>query len=152
MLVKIEPESLSLTKECAEAFFNESKIPGALHFEYWKKRWNEYISNGIGVIIASMVDGKVIGMIGGLVYPCMMTGRQEAVEAFWYMLPDYRKGTYGIKLLQSFEEWAKFNNAVQMKMIHMAHIDPEKIQSMYERMGYKKIEVGFIKELKASLI
>lgn len=150
MIRKLKPEELSLTIAVASHFFQESKLPGELNLSHWLKTWRGLIYSGIGAIFAYFPKAdsvEVGGILGGLFYPCSMTGQLEALEGFWYVEPDYRGGTGGIKLLKAFEEEGKARGCARVKMVHLSSLNPELVANIYERMGYHKLQVNYSKEL-----
>src|SRR5687767_11252078 len=107
MIRQLQPDELSLTITVAADFFKESQLPGELNLSHWIKTWRGLIYSKIGAIFAYFPhadSNDVGGILGGLFYPCSMTGQLEALEGFWYVRPEHRGGTGGIKLLKAFEE------------------------------------------------
>lgn len=150
MIRQLSPEELSLTIAVATDFFNESELPGELNLSHWLKTWRSLIYSKIGSIFAYFPDPnslEVGGILGGLFYPCSMTGQLEALEGFWYVKPEHRGGTGGIKLLKAFEEEGKKRGCARVKMVHLMSLNPEQVASIYERMGYHKLQVNYSKEL-----
>ncbi len=139
---------LDKTRSCFYNFFNESELSGKPNWNHWKKTWEDMIEKEIGYLVAYLREGEVIGVIGGLCFPCMLTGQLEMTEAFWYVEKPYRGGPTGLKLLRYFESLSKALEAVRIKMIHMTHLNPETMKDIYHRLGYRQVEVGYIKEIE----
>lgn len=81
------------------------------------------------------------GMIGGFLAPVWITeGYVVAHESFWWA----EKG--GGSLLRAFERWAKENGAQSAVMMHLED-GTDRVQRIYEHMGYKAIERSYEKRL-----
>lgn len=143
----LEAAELYKCKECFYGFFKESQLPGSPNWQHWQKLWVEMIEGHIGYLLATFRDDRIIGVLGGLCYPCMLTGELEMVEAFWWVQPQYRGGTTGIRLFQAFEKLSKDLGAKRIKMVHLSHINLDTMKDIYIRMGYRPIEVGYLKEI-----
>lgn len=147
MIVKIEPHQLSLTRTCAFAFFKESKLPGTFDWDHWRSCWGEMMEKGMAVILADMPDVHVLGVLGGIAARCLNTGDLEIFEAFWFVLPEHRKGTRGLRLLNAFENWGREIRAKRIKMAHLTDLNGNTVADMYRRMGYQEQETTYRKEL-----
>jgi len=143
----LETRELYRCRECFFNFFNESQLPGKPDFSHWTDCWTYLIENKIGYLIASINGYEIKGVIGGMYYPCMLTKEQEMVEAFWWVKPLYRNGPTGVKLLKYFEKLSKDLGAKRIKMIYMCHLNSKIMASIYDRMDYKQIEIGYMKEV-----
>lgn len=151
MIVSLFPNELNKALECASQFFIESRLPGTLNFEHWKLEWTNLINSGIGEIFAYISEdtasGELKGILGVMYFPCSMTGELEALEGFWFMMPSDRGGVGAIRLLKRFEEEAKNRGCKRIKMVHLMEVNPEQVSSLYDRMGYKKLQVTYVKEI-----
>jgi GNAT superfamily N-acetyltransferase len=79
-------------------------------------------------------DAGVHGAIGGNVVPFWWNDTVRAAsEQFWYVQPEYRGGTAGIKLLDAFERQAVNDGASWIAM--QAGIT-KSAASLLERKGY----------------
>jgi GNAT superfamily N-acetyltransferase len=111
-----------------------------------EKFWNNVIDNGSGAVYAAVENKTVIGAIGMIKHPDIHCGKMTAVECFWVVLKEYRKSNIGIELLKEFERWADENGCKRKGMIHLADSMPDKLKVLYERLGYKLLELHYIKE------
>lgn len=143
----LHPNELSLTRELAFAFFEESELPGQFNWHHWRNSWGDLIEKKIGMIFVYFKNGAPVGVIGGITFLCLNTSDPEILEAFWYVLPEHRTGTKGIRLLERFEQWGRDIGAVRCKMVHLQDIEPEKMAEIYRRRGYILQEQCFRKEL-----
>jgi GNAT superfamily N-acetyltransferase len=102
------------------------------------------IENANGKILVYETDsGKVAGLLGFFVFPHYFTGEPTATELMWYVEPEERKGGGGMQLLWEAEKEAK---AMGAKRIGFTAPNAD-IAKLYERFGYKQVEVSFMKEL-----
>lgn len=148
MIRELPVEQLWLTREIAHSFFAESGLPGTLDFDYWTGRWQQLIKDlDIGVILVYEQDGAIKGILGGLCVRCTMTAQLEAIESFWYVMPEVRGSIGGVKLLKAFEAWAQGRGAQRIKMAYLTHVNPVPTASLYARMGYSSLESCVVKEL-----
>ena len=98
-----------------------------------------------GVIILSVNTENVpVGFLVALLTIIPWTGTRVATELAWYVSKDYRKGTRGIKLLDSFIYWAK--DIAHAELAQTGSLD-QSIDKIYERKGFSKYENTWIKEL-----
>lgn len=141
-------EDLWLTRELAQGFFDESKLPGELDFNHWIGQWLKLFSLDIGGFLVYESDNEIKGMLGGFFVENMMTRSIEAIEAFWYVKENYRGTLIGIKLLKAFENEARKRNAVTVRMAHLSDLNANTMSKMYLRMQYQPLECYYTKELQ----
>ena len=91
-------------------------------------------NDGFGVVAA---DGQELeGMFLGLLGKPNYCDAVIAMEMIFFMLPEYRRGLAGPRMLFAFEKWAKIKNAVEINLGVHAGIMNDKICEFYERRGY----------------
>lgn len=152
MIRAIGPDEVSVTRGCGFSFFKESGLPGTFNWTHFQEAWRSIIHKEIGVILVDERYSEVIGLIGGIIAPCMNTGDIETFETFWYVFPQYRRTPAAIRLLRAFELWSIEHNAVRMKMAHLTRLNPEYVRNMYDRMGYTEQETCFTLELQQQAV
>lgn len=94
------------------------------------------------------VDGSVVGFACGVVG--LLLGNRNVktgTELAWWVEPDHRGGSGGIKLLAYMEKLAKEEGIKYWNMVFMASSMPEKIKGIYEKLGYQINEVVYTKVL-----
>ena len=105
----------------------------------------EVIEKSNGKILLYQNDaGKVAGLLGFLVFPHYFTQEPTATEIMWYVEPNERKEGGAIKLLWEAEKQAKEMGATRMGF----SAPNEEVGKLYERFGYRKLEVTYMKELR----
>ena len=89
-------------------------------------------------------DGKVVGVIGGLVENGIGTTDKLYREIIWYVNENYR--TCGVRLLKHCEAWCKENNIKHMVVCNMGNLNDSKLERFFNRCGYELFEKQYIKE------
>jgi ribosomal protein S18 acetylase RimI-like enzyme len=107
----------------------------------------QLISLDVGLEIAYIVNNEAAGIIGGCIVPCLFTGDSIAVEQYWYVLPEFRKGRLGLSLLSAFESEVKRRGAKRCYIGNLAALNNDKMKRLYKLLGYKELETHFVKPL-----
>lgn len=108
----------------------------------------EFIKWDHNVVFVGEVEGEVVGMIAGLVFPFYFNkAHPNAQEMFWWVDPAHRKSRVGIGLLTAFEEWAAEKGAKTVQMGTVAKLNPEKLAAIYKKKGYQESETYWTKVL-----
>lgn len=89
-------------------------------------------------VFVDELNGKLIAMIGLLIYRHPMSGLLVAVEPFWWVEPECRGGR-GVRLFLHGRKWAKDMGATSIQMIAPT---PE-VAAIYERLGLAKVETTY---------
>lgn len=88
-----------------------------------------------GIVFLARDDDGVHGAIGGHIVPFWWNeGVKIAADSFWYMMPNKRGGTAGIKLLHAFEQEGARLGATWAML--QAGID-RSVSPILERRGYQ---------------
>ena len=96
------------------------------------------------VLLYENDNGLVAGLLAFLIFAHPFTGEATATELMWYVEPEERTGGGGLKLLWEAEKEAK-----QMGATYMGFTAPSmEVAALYERFGYKALEVTFLKDLQ----
>lgn len=97
------------------------------------------------VIFVIDVDGEIEGALVGLLSELYMSYTVQATELAWFVSKEYRGKPSSIKLLKTFEKWAKDKDAVQVGMGDIEGISS--LKNLYSRLGYFRAESVYLKEL-----
>ena len=92
-----------------------------------------------------VVDGKAVGVIGGLVVQNLTNGKSAIQEVIWYVDKAHRK--HGTKLMTALEELAKAMKIPSIVMGLMCNSMSDRLDKFYKRLGYRPFEVQYIKEI-----
>lgn len=145
-IVKAEEGDVLKTLPLAKKFIQESHI----------KRFNEdiilehlyFCLDNDNCFYYILTDGNdVKGFILGVISNMLFSDIKIATELAWYTDKDFRSGFKSIRLLKEFEKWSIENNCEKVIMASIESLNSEKINRVYERLGYKKLETSFAKDL-----
>lgn len=107
------------------------------------------ISNEDSVLFVLIDDTtKIVGIIGMIKFLNPVSNRMIANEHFWYVIPEYR-GFHSMHLIRSAFAWAEDNNCSHMMLnaSMLASDLHDKVCDLCMRLGMKKFETSFIKEI-----
>ena len=71
----------------------------------------------------------------------------SAQELFWWVDKDKRGGRLGLELFAKTEEIAKNMGVKNMIMLSLDHLDGEKVNRIYEKLGYVSREKSYMRSL-----
>ncbi len=94
-------------------------------------------------------DGIVFGMIAGYLTGVFFSPKYLlAHDMVLYVQPEFRgHGTVVVRLIKSFEKWAKASGAFRVLLGITVGINDEQAEGLYARLGYKLAGQVFKKEL-----
>lgn len=147
--IKILPESeikdilpigKEFIKEANDKFF-------VLDDEQFIQNWTNLYKSGVGRILIAKIDNQIIGMLGFMVYPDLLSSELIAAETFWFVTKEYR-GNVGIKMLEEYEQFVKELGVKRISMAHLKNLNPEKLKTLYKSRGYREMETFFVKEVE----
>lgn len=96
-------------------------------------------------ILVLEVNGDIVGAIVAVVTEMYMSHTTIASELAWFVSKEYRGKPSSLKLVFAYEDWAKSKHA---QVIGMGDIEGiANLEKLYTRMGYKKSESVYMKEL-----
>lgn len=95
------------------------------------------------ILLGQDDDGRVVGLLGFIVSNHHFSGQRYAAELMWYVEPEHRAGGIAMKLLWEAERTAKELGALSM-VFTAPNTD---VAKLYQRFGYKQLEVAYKKEL-----
>lgn len=87
--------------------------------------------------------GRLVGMIGLVLFPQPLSGELMAGEWFWWVEPDARHGRAGHRLLKQAEDWARESGAAALQMI----APNAEVERIYATRGYERVEVSYQRRL-----
>lgn len=148
MILAVTKEELpEINQQLAASFFTECGLPGDFKFDAFLFNWTKIFDIQMGAMWKLVLNGKTVGMMGGILSPDMLDGQLIATEAFWFVAPEARKSTWGFKMLMHFEQWAKEVGAKRIVMAHLLSSFPEALGAYYNRRGYVATEIHYVKQL-----
>lgn len=88
------------------------------------------------------------GMAAAIAYPAYFNhAHRQAQEMFWWVDEDKRSTGLGKALLGGIEAWARSRGAESMTMISLDALEPERVDLLYRRAGYRPSERNYLKRL-----
>jgi GNAT superfamily N-acetyltransferase len=98
------------------------------------------------IILMTTEEGEVVGALGGVVTDTVFSFDRIALEVGWYVEPEHRGSLTALRMVRSFEHWARSRGATMVVMVSQlsSTTDPSKV---YETMGYGLAEKSYMKRL-----
>jgi GNAT superfamily N-acetyltransferase len=142
MIREADLKDLPLLLEMGQAFLKETSYRTVLRYNeaQLSTMMTSLIQDDDGLLLVSD-RGGVDGMMGMYVYEHPFSGDRMAAEAFWWMNTNVRGGSQAVRLLRRAEEWVREQG---VPLMHMVAPD-ERVGRLYERLGYRPMEVHFYK-------
>jgi GNAT superfamily N-acetyltransferase len=91
------------------------------------------------------IEGKVVGVLGGLITNYPLNNKPIYSEWVWYVDPKYR--LHGVSLYRKVEEYCKEKGIKQIGMALMANSKADKLEQFYFSLGFELLEKHYIKNL-----
>jgi L-amino acid N-acyltransferase YncA len=93
-------------------------------------------------------EGQLIGFSGGIVSPFYLNDEYLCgQELFYWIEPEHRDKGAAIPLLRKMEALAAAAGCIHWSMLAIETSDPDRVASLYKRMGYRSIERSWTKTL-----
>lgn len=73
-----------------------------------------YIGSDRNLLVVSEEAGILTGFFFGFIAPFYFSEATFASEELWYVLPEYRGGRDGLRMISAFVEWAKANGVIEI--------------------------------------
>lgn len=133
-------EFLVLVKE----FLRESKYPFSLSVKKVSENYDKVVEHPDFFVFLSVVNDEVVGfLVAGVTSP-LFSEDVVSSELAWFISKDHRGSSESLKLLSSYEDWAKSKGC---KFITMVDIDTlESLEGFYKKKGYTLTEKTYVKE------
>lgn len=107
-------------------------------------RWLAFMRKA-GVLLVAELDGKPIGMAGGLYSPFVFNDNHlVGAEILFWVEPEHRQAKIGSALLAALEDDAHSRGAIRWSMIAIEGTQ-DRIGKIYEREGYTLHEHTYAK-------
>ncbi len=101
-----------------------------------------------GLLFVAEQGHDIIGFTAGCTVPLMgNTDVLHGTELAWWVDPEHRGGSSGIKLLKALESAAREKGCIYWSMIFMETSMPDSVRNMYEKLGYELKETSYGKRL-----
>lgn len=84
-------------------------------------------------------NGEVVGMLFGYVSEYYFGRDKIACDILWYVAPEHRGSTIGVRLLKEFEEWARLKGVKEVCIGISTNVDTGKTGNMLERLNFNHV-------------
>lgn len=102
-------------------------------------------------VLAQNDEGEYVAFFLGMACPQFFGNDLIATDLAMFVHPDYRGGSYFVRLAKEFETWARLVGAKEIYLGQSTGINIEKTKSMFERLGYQPIGYSAKKEIHRPL-
>jgi len=126
-------------KMVAEAQFHEAE-PDREEIEDMCKTAN-------GIVFLAEKDGKLIGFFAGMIQRYFFSNRERATDMGFYVVPEHRGSAAAIRLIRTFEYWAKEMGVKEIALGQTTAVDIEKTLKFYAHLGYRVVGFNTVKHL-----
>lgn len=140
-------EDLPRLAHLAEEFYSSTDVLHGFHLDRFIALWTTLLGNGSGVVFLLEKGGEIIGTIGGVCYPETYSPRLISQEFHMFIAKEHRGGFGLLKLMRAFENWAREKGCTEVRIAHLHDLQPERLGPFYQRLGYKQLEVNYMKKL-----
>jgi GNAT superfamily N-acetyltransferase len=99
----------------------------------------------VGCVFIATHDNSLVGLIMCTMMPYNRSLHDKVVagEPLWWVHPDHRGGTLGLRLLKQYETWATDSG---YHLVQTGALD-DRTGKLLERLGYTEIGRTYMKEL-----
>lgn len=95
--------------------------------------------NGQGVVFVAEVRGEVVGGMAGAVTEQWFSNDLIAYDYSIFVEPSKRNGVIAVRLIQTFQEWARIKGAKQIYMGIGTGVSVDGTTRLYESQGLRNI-------------
>lgn len=95
--------------------------------------------NGQGVVFVAEVRGEVVGGMAGAVAEQWFSNDLIAYDYSIFVEPSKRNGVIAVRLIRTFQEWARIKGAKQIYMGIGTGVSVEGTTRLYESQGLRNI-------------
>lgn len=101
----------------------------------------------VGCVLVAEEEGKIIGMLGGVVSEQFFGASKTASDFAWFVTKAHRIGTPALKLLAGFEKWAGEQGAFEVAIGIGTGVHAEKTKALLGLRGYEDSGTAMTKRL-----
>ena len=99
---------------------------------------------GVAVVLRDD-NGEVVGGLIGVVEEHWFGHSKMAYDIAFFILPEYRHGRWGIKLIQAFVESAKEKGADEVQLTNTSGVMSERVEKLIEYCDFTRVGGMFYK-------
>jgi GNAT superfamily N-acetyltransferase len=113
-----------------------------IDWKHWHSAVGGLVNNNIADCLVIVHENEFVGALIWSYFPDLITAELSATEIGWYVEPLHRG--CGIDLLDKMIEICQSKG---VKYVNMTHFTDSRIGVVYERKGFKKYEISYVKAL-----
>ena len=121
--------------------------------EFEPEGFKEFVLSGIDnpdiCILLAELNGEIVGITGGIIYPLYFSpSHKVSQELWWWLTPAARGSGVGNKMFKHLQLWSKERGAKTIFMIALEDERAEKMEKVYCRAGFEPMERTFMKGIE----
>jgi GNAT superfamily N-acetyltransferase len=135
-----------------------TEICKMFHAESWQRfakfdfdKMQQWIEERIDMddsdIFTAWDNDLLVGCLVGMAYYYPYSKTLVAGDYIWYVIPEYRGGMIGVRLMKMFEEWARGVGAANICTGATSGINSERGALLLQRLGYSPVGLSMQKDL-----
>jgi GNAT superfamily N-acetyltransferase len=138
-------EDLPTLVAMGEAMHAESPRYSRLQFSSDKveKALAAMIKSPMALVLVAVDGDDVVGVILGFISAEWFSEELVAQEMAIYVVPEYRGGLAGARLIMGLDAWAEAMRSRYLQGGATTGLDAERTVGLYERLGFQRVAIGF---------
>ena len=108
-----------------------------LDIDYVVRQWQDLGNKRLTATWAAVVDDEIVGLLGALFIFEFWSGLPMAMEQFWFVLEEHRKGGTALRLFREFEKEAIRRKCQTVWVGANTFHNPEKMARVYGKKGFE---------------
>jgi GNAT superfamily N-acetyltransferase len=142
----VDNATAQLIERLGPQFIELGVVNAGFNAEWFLPNWDKILRSGLGAMWVGFKGDEDIGILGALLHPCLFTGQVIATESFWFVDPNHRGGSTGVRLFLEFLGWSKQVGAERVQAGRIVGSMGEELEAFYMKHGFKKLETLYVKE------
>ena len=143
MIRQAEPLDLLTLVNMCKRYVEEEVSTTGHHSSVWEPDYmvgNMLASLDAGAFLrVAVLDGKVVGFLWAVIGEMAPWNPQlVANDILFYVEPEYRGSTCGLRLVKEYTQWANSFGCVESRLSLASGINMERTGLMFERLGYRR--------------
>ena len=145
------PDDMPVYLQLSADFHAASPMQRVCEFE--PEGFKEFVLNAIDnpdiCILVAELNGEIVGITGGIIYPLYFSpSHKVSQELWWWLTPAARGSGVGNKMFKHLQLWSKERGAKTIFMIALEDERAEKMEKVYCRAGFEPMERTFMKGIE----
>lgn len=144
MIRDIKAEDRDQYIDIIKCFVDERMGEFGIYFDEAEaiSQFNTFVNLPEIVCLVAVEDDKIIGTIAGVIGPMLFCKGYSLQEMVWYVKPEHRSLSVGLRLIKEFEKRAIDNGCSSLIMVGMAG---DQANKYYVKDRYKLLQNSYYK-------